>query len=170
MTRGFSLIVATDDQLGIGKDGNIPWRLPSDMAFFKATTLGDGSDSNAVIMGRVTWESIPAKFRPLPGRRNIVLSRSLSTFDGAERAASLGEALDATESAAARFVIGGQRVYEEALAHPDCQEVFLTRVGATFECDRFFPELPAAFELSEVLRSGSDGDLAFRIELWRRGR
>ena len=73
----FSVIVAATSSYGIGKDGGIPWRLPGDMKHFKAITNSCAPmKQNAVIMGRVTWESIPSKFRPLPGRMNVVLSRN----------------------------------------------------------------------------------------------
>lgn len=75
--RTFQLVVAATRKLGIGKGGTMPWRLPSDMAYFKALTsaTADPSKANAVVMGRKTWESIPPKFRPLRGRVNVVLTR-----------------------------------------------------------------------------------------------
>ena len=74
-----SVVVAATRKGGIGKDGGLPWRIPADMAFFKQVTLAAAEGRrNAVVMGRKTWESIPAKFRPLPGRLNVVLSRAVS--------------------------------------------------------------------------------------------
>lgn len=83
MKKNFALIVAATEELGIGVKSNLPWRLPKDMAFFKQVTMhvpkGMPADAkNAVIMGRVTWESIPPKFRPLADRINIVISRDAS--------------------------------------------------------------------------------------------
>ena len=77
-TKGFQLVVAATRAMGIGLSGSMPWRLPGDMAYFKELTSTAGSPKlqNAVIMGRRTWESIPEKHRPLPGRINIVLSKS----------------------------------------------------------------------------------------------
>lgn len=74
----FQLVVAADQSMGIGKDGTLPWKIPGDMAYFRELTSKavNGARSNVVIMGRTTWESLPPKFRPLPGRINIVLSRS----------------------------------------------------------------------------------------------
>jgi dihydrofolate reductase len=83
----FTLVVAATEELGIGLKANLPWRIPNDMAFFKAVTTkiphefpiaatNSTTTQNAVIMGRVTWESIPLKFRPLEGRKNIVISRN----------------------------------------------------------------------------------------------
>ena len=77
--RPFHVVVAaTKDEMGIGLDGALPWRLPKDMAYFKSITsqVDEPGARNAVVMGRKTWESIPAKFRPLPGRLNVVLSKS----------------------------------------------------------------------------------------------
>jgi dihydrofolate reductase/thymidylate synthase len=78
MPRPVKVIVAATASGGIGRGGTLPWRIPADMAFFKATTLATSAPGkqNAVIMGRKTWASIPAKFRPLPGRLNVVLSTS----------------------------------------------------------------------------------------------
>ena len=75
LQRGFTLIAAVDDAGGIGRGGELPWRLKADMEFFRRTTTGTGGGIHAVILGRRTWESLPARFRPLPERRNIVVSR-----------------------------------------------------------------------------------------------
>ena len=85
--RAFQIVVAaTKDEMGIGLDGALPWRLPKDMAYFKAVTsrVDEPGARNAVIMGRKTWESIPAKFRPLPGRLNVVLSASGALVEAAD--------------------------------------------------------------------------------------
>ena len=86
-SRAFQIVVAaTRDEMGIGLDGALPWRLPKDMAYFKAVTsrVDEPGARNAVIMGRKTWESIPAKFRPLPGRLNVVLSASGALVEAAD--------------------------------------------------------------------------------------
>jgi dihydrofolate reductase len=103
---GLSLIWAQSSSGVIGRDNGIPWRLPEDMARFKDLTLG-----HAVIMGRLTWESLPAKFRPLPGRRNVVVTRQADYMaDGAEVVCSLEDApLDDA------WVIGGEQIYTLAL-------------------------------------------------------
>jgi dihydrofolate reductase/thymidylate synthase len=78
MAPSCSVVVAASKDWGIGKDGGIPWRLPGDMAYFREVTMAttDPEKHNAVVMGRRTWDSIPAKFRPLKGRTNIVLTRT----------------------------------------------------------------------------------------------
>ncbi|MCS7006066.1 MAG: dihydrofolate reductase [Thermoleophilia bacterium] len=125
----------------IGRDGAIPWRLPEDLARFKALTTG-----HAVVMGRRTWESLPARFRPLPGRRNVVLTRNPSwEAQGAERAASLEEALELVEDEEGVFVIGGAELYAAAL--PLADELALTEIDLEVEGDTVFPEWDrAAFE------------------------
>lgn len=126
-----SLIVACTGKGGIGKDGQLPWRLPGDMAYFKRVTTGGsaadagtGEKLNAVIMGRKTWDSIPAKFRPLAGRVNVVLSRNpgaLGLPADVLGATSLPAALSAVDNRAdidQCFIIGGAEVYREALELP----------------------------------------------------
>ena len=126
-----SLIVACTGEGGIGKDGQLPWRLPGDMAYFKRVTTGGsaadagtGEKLNAVVMGRKTWDSIPAKFRPLAGRVNVVLSRNpgaLGLPADVLGATSLPDALSAVDDRAdidQCFIIGGAEVYREALKLP----------------------------------------------------
>jgi dihydrofolate reductase len=99
----------------IGRGGDIPWRVPEDLARFKRVTMG-----HTVVMGRRTWESLPAKVRPLPGRRNVVLSRQTDfTADGAEVVGSLEAALTEPET----WVIGGAQIYLLALPHASRCEV-----------------------------------------------
>lgn len=106
MTR-VGLVWAQSTSGVIGRGGDIPWRVPEDLVRFKQVTMG-----HAVVMGRRTWESLPVKFRPLPGRRNVVLSRQAGfTADGAEVVGSLEDALTDPES----WVIGGAQIYQLAL-------------------------------------------------------
>ena len=122
----------------IGRDNQLLWRLPEDMAHFKALTLG-----HTVIMGSKTWHSIPDRSRPLPQRRNIVLSRQAGLkLDGAEVFASLDDALAACAGESEVFVIGGAEIYGLALTRADRLE--LTEIDANFVADRFFPEWPRA--------------------------
>lgn len=117
----------------IGRDGSIPWRLPEDMAHFRELTTG-----HPVVMGRRTWESLPGRFRPLPGRRNVVVTRNAGwTAAGAERAGSLDEALALVDDAAEVFVIGGAVLYASAL--PLADELQLTEIERDVEGDTVFP-------------------------------
>ncbi len=134
-------IVAADLDGGIGRDGDLPWHLPADLAFFKETTIGDGH--NAVIMGRRTWESIPDAYRPLSARRNIVLSRApqLELPSGVLHATSFADAVEQAAGCHRAFAVGGAAVYAEAFASAHCHRVHLTRVRGVFECDTFLPAL-----------------------------
>ena len=127
-------IVAAGRGGEIGFRGDMPWHLPEDLRHFKALTTG-----HPVIMGRLTWESLPK--RPLPGRRNIVIShRAGFAAEGAETASSVSEALSLCPPPETPFIIGGGSVYAAAL--PFCSKVFLTRIDADFpDADTFFPAL-----------------------------
>jgi dihydrofolate reductase len=123
----------------IGNDGTMPWHLPEDLAHLKRTTLGC-----PVIMGRKTWDSIPAKFRPLPGRTNIVLTRQTDwQASGAQRASNLREALlfcdQLPVQPTAIWVIGGAQIYAQAL--PLAHTVVVTEIDAEFAGDAFAPQL-----------------------------
>lgn len=132
------LIAAVAQQRAIGKNNDLLIRLPEDMARFKALTLG-----HTVIMGRKTWDSIPARFRPLPQRRNIVLSRQPGlVLPGAEVFASLDQAIAACAGEAQVFVMGGAEIYAQAL--PLAQGLELTEIDAAFEADSFFPDWSSA--------------------------
>lgn len=120
----------------IGKDNAIPWHLPEDMAHFRRLTAGA-----PVIMGRRTWDSLPPRFRPLPGRANAVLTRDEHWNEkGAERFGSLRNALLFYEHEPHVWVIGGAQVYREAL--PLAQRVEATEIDGAFDGDAFAPELP----------------------------
>jgi dihydrofolate reductase len=130
---GVSLVVAYARNRVIGRDGGLPWHLPSDMRHFRELTTG-----GTVVMGRKTYASIPDRFRPLPGRRNIVLSRDAAfRAPGAEVVSSLSAALDVCGRDC--FVIGGGATYAEAL--PLAARVYATEVVEDVEGDTFFPVL-----------------------------
>ncbi|KAK4157985.1 dihydrofolate reductase-like domain-containing protein [Chaetomidium leptoderma] len=187
-----TLIVAATQQMGIGRNGTLPWTgLRREMAYFARVTKrllpppspspssgGTSSGSvvqqqNAVVMGRKTWESIPQRFRPLAGRVNVVVSRSmLSSVPSSSSssssvvivARSMEEALlkvqqqqQQQEGAGGRvFVIGGAQIYRAALEVKEARRVLLTRVRSGFECDTFFP-----LKLVEGAEDGAE-------EGWRR--
>jgi dihydrofolate reductase len=125
----------------IGAGNAIPWRLPEDMAHFKATTLG-----HPVVMGRKTWESLPARFRPLPGRENIVITRDPRwSADGARRAGSVSEAL-ATDAPMV-WVMGGGEIYRAAMEHATVLSV--TEVDVKIDGDAYAPPIDASWSVSE---------------------
>ena len=118
MTR-VGLVWAQSTSGVIGRGGDIPWRVPEDLARFKQVTMG-----HTVVMGRRTWDSLPARVRPLPGRRNVVLSRQTDFMvDGAEVVGSLEAAFTTSESEAETWVIGGAQIYLLGLPHATRCEV-----------------------------------------------
>lgn len=119
----------------IGAAGALPWHLPADLAHFKAKTQGC-----PVIMGRKTWDSLPPRFRPLPGRRNIVVTRqAVWQSQGAERAGSVQEAIGLCAQAPTAWVIGGAEIYAQAL--PLAQEVEVTEIDRDYAGDAYAPVL-----------------------------
>lgn len=128
----------------IGRDNTIPWRIPEDTAHFKETTLG-----HPVVMGRRTWESLPPRFRPLPGRRNVVVTRQGGwSDDGAETAHSVEHALDLAGDSA--WVIGGSQIYTAAL--PFANELVVTEIDADIAGDAVAPPIGDEWAV------GDDGD------------
>lgn len=131
-----TLIAACADGNVIGIDNAMPWHLPEDFAFFKAYTSG-----KPVVMGRKTWDSLPKK--PLPNRRNIVVSRQDGgVFEGAETASGLAQAVAMCEGAEEVVVMGGEQVYR--LAMPSATDLRITEIGLRVEGDAFFPEIDPA--------------------------
>jgi dihydrofolate reductase len=126
-----TIVVATDAQRGIGINNTLPWRLPEDLAHFKRTTLG-----HPVIMGRKTFDSIG---RPLPNRRNIVITRNREwKHEGVEAVGSLAEAIALVGDTPA-CIIGGAQIYAEALPH--VERLVVTEIAKRFDCDAFFPQI-----------------------------
>ena len=148
-----SLIAAVARNGAIGRDNELLWKESADQKHFAATTRG-----HAVIMGRRTWESLPPRFRPLPGRRNIVVTRSAG-FDapGAETAESLDAALQRLADVPRVFVIGGAQLYAQAL--PRVDEMVLTEIDADLDGDVHFPawDRKTFVETSREGHVGADG-------------
>ena len=153
-----SAVVAASDNNVIGKDGGLPWHVSSDLKLFKEITMG-----KPVIMGRRTWESLPKQ--PLPGRRNIVITRNPDyAAEGADVAGSIHEALAMCGGEPEVSIIGGGQVYEQAMDRTD--RIYLTRIHLTVDGDTFLPELPEN-EWQEVERrefeKGERDDAAFTL-------
>lgn len=163
----------------IGHQGTMPWHLPEDLAHFKRTTQG-----HPVIMGRKTWQSLPAAFRPLPGRRNIVITRQ-TDWQASEQAkgAEVTHSLEAAIALCAQtdsqavpqpvptplvaWVIGGADIYCQAL--PLAQQVVVTEIDADFEGDAFAPELGAEWQVQEASPwQTSSGGLPYRFITYTR--
>lgn len=146
----------------IGRDNALPWHLPEDMAHFRRLTQGC-----PVIMGRKTWDSLPSKFRPLPGRTNIVVTRQPDwAADGARRAASVADALAQCPADANVWVIGGAQIYAQALPLADAAAV--TEIHADFAGDAFAPQFgPAWHETARESHTSVNG-LAFSFVTYSR--
>lgn len=128
-----SIIVAISQDHGIGKDNNLLWRIPEDMKRFKSLTMG-----HCVIMGKRTWESLPK--RPLPGRRNIVLTDLPGEcIDCSVTAYSIEDAISKSEGCKEIFIIGGGAVYRQFM--PLADRLYITRIHRNAPADTWFPEI-----------------------------
>lgn len=148
----------------IGAGNTIPWRVPEDLAYFKAATIG-----HPVIMGRRTWESLPAAFRPLPGRTSIVLTSTPELIGpAAEVAGDLDEALAIAAQAPGAervWVIGGGQLYAAAIDDPRLTEVHVTTVDVRVEGDTLAPALDETWSCEEVVGpSRSSTGVGYRID------
>lgn len=132
----------------IGYEGGIPWKLPKDMKFFRETTTG-----HTIVMGRKTYDSIG---RPLPGRENVVVSRSGLEIPGVHTVCN-PEEIEARADGKNIYVIGGAEIYRALM--PRCEEILLTLVDRVVEGDTFFPEFEDRFTLAEVLVSDDEMEI-----------
>ncbi len=149
------LIYARAANGAIGKDGVMPWHLPEDLAHFKRTTLG-----SPVIMGRKTWESLPPRFRPLPGRTNVVVTRQPGwQAEGARVAHSLPEALALCGEVTDAWIIGGAEIYREAL--PLASTAVVTEIDASYDGDAFAPQFGPEWKETQRERHVSSTGLNF---------
>lgn len=155
-----TIIVAMDAQRGIGINNTLPWKLPEDMAHFKRLTTG-----HTIIMGRKTFDSIG---RPLPNRRNIVITRNPDwRRDGAEAVGSVEAALALLDGADG-FVIGGAEIYQQSLQVAD--QLIITEIARSYQCDAFFPELDATAwqETAREKHASETADLQYAFVTLRR--
>ncbi len=150
-----SMIVARSRNHVIGRDNQMPWKISADLQFFKRVTMG-----HPVIMGRKTWESIG---RPLPGRRNIVVSRNANyPINGGELVGSLEEALSSLAEFPRVFVIGGEQLFTQAFDKAD--RLYITEIDLDIEGGDTFFEVPNQSAWKEVERTpGSEGDITFNF-------
>ncbi|XP_012261765.1 dihydrofolate reductase [Athalia rosae] len=157
MPLGLYLIAAASENMGIGVNGGLPWRLKNEMAYFtKLTTQTKSPDKkNVVLMGRKTWDCMPKKYRPLRDRINVVLTNQyLDLGDEAIVCKSLPSALEKLSQPPLKdqieriWVIGGSGVYKAAMESPSFHRLYLTRVKKYFECDTFFPPISNEFKLT----------------------
>ena len=166
--KPFSIVVAMDEHNGIGKNGDLAWRLSADLKHFKkvTTTTIDPARKNVVIMGRKTWDSLPKQFKPLPGRLNVVLTSNsnppeipgvlfFTFFDEALKYLNVKGDIENI------FVIGGAQIYTHALEHPNCQTLYVTQLKGDFGCDTFFPPIPASFKKQKNFSWFTEGEIQY---------
>ena len=174
----FNIIVAVDNQNGIGKSGQLPWVLSADLKYFKDLTTKTQSPlkKNAVIMGRKTWDSIPVKFCPLPGRINIVLSRNdqlvlpavvlqFGNLEEVFKEIEMGRLKNDVESV---YVIGGQQIFKEALKQKNCQRIYITHIHHSFNCDTFFPPYKDLFIERQSSPVQKEGSIFYHFSVYER--
>ncbi|OXU22061.1 hypothetical protein TSAR_006626 [Trichomalopsis sarcophagae] len=175
------LIAAACENMGIGVNGDLPWRLRKEMDFFTkmTSTTKDENKKNVVLMGRRTWESIPKKFKPLSNRINMVLtSQPLDLGEDAIVCKNLPEAIEKISQSPLKdkveqvWVIGGSLVYKASMESPNFYRLYLTRVKKDFECDAFFPEIPNDYilvkdpEVPEGIQE--EKDIKFEYEVYEK--
>lgn len=160
-----SIIVAASTNMVVGNNGDLPWNLPSDLKYFKKVT-----DGKRVIMGRNTWYSIPEKFRPLPNRENIVVSKSNSgiELEGALVFSDLDVLLKRfSESDEETFVIGGAQIYKEAFKYAD--KLYLTQIYSHIEGDAYLEGLdPIEWSLISSGDMKVENNFKFKFEVYRK--
>ena len=180
----YDIVVAHDENKGIGLNNSIPFRFKNDMKWFKSLTVSSEIDFenkpqttsslNAVIMGRKTWESLPDSFSPLPERMNIILSRTPEKYALRDEEKSLEEKSliswqksfnDALQFAHKNcnhiFVIGGEDVYNKVIKN--CRNLYITKIKKTYSCDAFFPSYEEDFVLHKEIKSFVENDIEGRI-------
>ncbi|WOO42719.1 dihydrofolate reductase [Rubellicoccus peritrichatus] len=152
--KPFHAIAAMADNRVIGNGGEIPWHLPDDFRWFKEKTLG-----HAIVMGRKTYESIG---KPLPKRKNIVITRQELEIEGCDVIHSLDELTSLGLEDREIFIIGGGEIYQTAL--PQCSDLWISHVKGDFTGDAFFPEFESSFEAVETVRDFPE----FRVTHYQR--
>ncbi len=171
MAQQIAVIVASTKAGGIGKDNTLPWRLPSDLKNFQkiTKTTEDPEKMNCCIMGTRTYESVPAKFRPLPGRISIVLSKTRNLTEEGEKvisASSLSEAVllaQTDKRVESIFVIGGATLINEAISKKWCSTIYLTEIDKDFECDTILDPIPSSYKIVSQSEDLKENDLTYRF-------
>ena len=176
--NSFSIVVAMDEHRGIGINGQLPWQLSADLKHFKniTTQTQDPQKKNIVVMGRKTWESLPEKFRPLPNRINIVLTRDAhyslpesvircESFSDLERVLARSDLASSFEKV---FIIGGEGIFTQALKLPECNSLVITHLLKSFKCDTFFPAFEPQFKLVSKSPVNVEGEISYFFAQYQR--
>jgi dihydrofolate reductase len=159
-----SIIAAVSKNGVIGKDNKLPWHLPEDMKFFKDTTTG-----HCVITGRKNYESIPAKFRPLKDRTNIVVTRQEGyAAEGAVVVQSIEAAIEAAKKTGDEeiFIIGGADVYKQCMGLAD--RMYITSIEQEFEGDVFFPEIGPEWTIAVEITPSVEPSIKYKITIYEK--
>ncbi len=171
----FDIVVAHDHSKGIGKNNQLIWSIPEDMAFFKQLTTSSNKTMHTVIMGRATYDSLPQRFKPLPGRHNVVLTRSKRQNEpntyfvtSIQAALEQAKALFDSQQTEKVFCIGGGQIYRDMINHPHCKTLYITKVLQSFDCDAFFPEYETSFTChsSTDVKLSAKQHLQYQFQTW----
>ena len=178
--KKFSIILAVDEKNWVGKDNDLAWKISADLKYFKKITAStkNFSNTNAVVMWRKTWESIPQKYRPLPYRINCILSRTITQeskdsqeddlvlyFNSVE---SCLEELETKTDLEQIFIIGWANIYNQLLDHPRLENIYLTQVYWDYNCDVFFDGVPDNFVVSERLGKKVEDGVEFEWQVYKK--
>ena len=167
MNHKIYIISAVDKNFGIGIKNALPWSFKSDMKHFKEITCKtkDPNKRNAVLMGRKTWESLPEKYRPLPNRINLILSRTKNLNEEIPKdpnptvlVSSFIEAFSIlNDDIENLFIIGGEGVYKQAISLEEIDGIYLTEIENEYEVDTFFPKIPENFQKTNLSKTEENG-------------
>ena len=173
--KSLNIIIAVDSKNGFSTKNTIPWRIPEDFAFFKEQTkrTRDPTKRNALIMGRVTYEMIPSRFRPLAGRKTIVVSTDTSlqyepgvvVCDSFPAACVIANDDPGIEEV---YVCGGERIYNEALQNENCKTIYLTRVFGDFACDRFLNPIEGNWKIQPLIERHNYNSVEYQFFKYER--
>lgn len=171
MKKLVCMILAVDDKNWIGKNSDLAWRLKSDMKYFKdiTTAVKDENKTNAVIMGRKTWDSIPEKFRPLPGRKNVIITRNINPELSELQFSSLEASIDSLQKDStieSIFIIGWAQIYNDVIKKKLLDKVYITKVFWDFSCDVFFNGLDDNFSLKTASERFEENGISFCFEVY----
>ena len=176
----FNIILAVDEKNWLWKLGDLAWKLPWDLKYFKKTTskTKDLGKHNVVIMWRKTWDSIPGKFRPLPDRINCILSKTLKTesidsdindfvlyFNDFDHCL---KELDKKDNIETVYLIWGWSLYNQFINHPKLKKIYITKVLWDFDCDVFFDGIPKNFYLKKYSDDIEENGVKYRFEQWKK--
>lgn len=170
------LIVAVDENFGIGLEGQLPWKLKKEYKYFRDTTkkTDDPAKENMVIMGRRTWDSLQPKFRPLPNRKNVILTRHADLklpeegkYKTVSVCTSIDQALNLADDKIEKiFILGGGQIFKEFINDPRLTGIYLTKVHKTFDCDTFFPKIPASLGAPQKIGSDEENGIKYDFLLF----